>query len=204
MRAAAIRYRIATAGCGELMDQKRLFFAIAVSLAILLGFQTLIAPHLPKPPAPAVTQTAQTPAKTPATTSATPAPNAAAAEGSPAGAAAAATQAVPKSVPRVEIAAQRLHGSISLLGARLDDLTLTDYRETLAPNSPDVRLLEPRSEPHPYFVQYGWTAAPGESREAARRRHAMDRVGEHADRGSSGDVVLGQRRRPDIPTDPVG
>ncbi|HXT82032.1 MAG TPA: membrane protein insertase YidC [Acetobacteraceae bacterium] len=142
------------------MDQKRLFFAIAISLAILLGFQTLIAPHLPKPPAPAVThttQTAQDEAKAPAAKTATPAEN------SPATAAAAAIEAVPKNVPRVKIAAQRLRGSISLLGARLDDLTLTDYRETLAPNSPDVRLLEPRSEPHPYFVQYGWTAAPGES-----------------------------------------
>ncbi len=39
---------------------------------------------------------------------------------------------------------------------------LTDYRETLAPNSPNVRLLEPRSEDHPYYVQYGWSAAPGE------------------------------------------
>ena len=39
---------------------------------------------------------------------------------------------------------------------------LTDYRETLAPNSPHVRLLEPRSEPQPYYVQYGWSAAPGE------------------------------------------
>jgi YidC/Oxa1 family membrane protein insertase len=25
-----------------------------------------------------------------------------------------------------------------------------------------VRLLEPRSDPHPYYVQYGWSAAPGE------------------------------------------
>src|SRR6185437_13394365 len=114
------------------MDQKRLFFAIAISLAILLGFQTLIAPHLPKPPAPAVThttQTAQDEAKAPAAKTATPAEN------SPA-TAAAAIEAVPKNVPRVKIAAQRLRGSISLLGARLDDLTLTDYRETLAPNSP--------------------------------------------------------------------
>ena len=60
------------------------------------------------------------------------------------------------------IAAHRVRGSISLLGARLDDLVLTDYRETLAPNSPNVRLLEPRSEDHPYYVQYGWSAAPGE------------------------------------------
>ena len=32
------------------MDQKRLFLAIAISVAILLGFQVLIAPHLPQPP----------------------------------------------------------------------------------------------------------------------------------------------------------
>ena len=30
------------------------------------------------------------------------------------------------------------------------------------PNSPNVRLLEPRSEAQPYYVQYGWSAAPGE------------------------------------------
>jgi YidC/Oxa1 family membrane protein insertase len=69
---------------------------------------------------------------------------------------------VPKEVPRLKISAHRVRGSISLLGARLDDLVLTDYRETLEPGSPDVRLLEPRSEEHPYYVQYGWSAAPGE------------------------------------------
>jgi YidC/Oxa1 family membrane protein insertase len=69
---------------------------------------------------------------------------------------------VPRQVPRLNIAAHRVRGSISLLGARIDDLVLTDYRETLEPNSPDVRLLEPRSESHPYYVQYGWSAAPGE------------------------------------------
>ncbi|MBN8873370.1 MAG: membrane protein insertase YidC [Rhodospirillales bacterium] len=133
------------------MDQKRLFLAIAVSLAILLGFQWLVAPHLPKPPV----QTAQTtqPPKTPATP----------AEGSPGTGAAPATQAVPKNVPRVRIAGHRVEGSISLLGGRIDDLVLKDYKETLAPDSPDVRLLEPRSEPHPYYVQYGWAAAGGES-----------------------------------------
>jgi YidC/Oxa1 family membrane protein insertase len=133
------------------MDQKRLFLAIAVSLAILLGFQMLVAPHLPKPP---VREAAQTEHATPATP----------AEGSPATAAAtAATPTVPKAVPRVKIAAHRVHGSVSLLGGRIDDLVLSDYKETLAPNSPDVQLLEPRSEDHPYYVQYGWSAAAGES-----------------------------------------
>ncbi|OJW27230.1 MAG: membrane protein insertase YidC [Rhodospirillales bacterium 69-11] len=136
------------------MDQKRLFLAIAVSLAILLGFQWLIAPHLPKPPA-QTSQTAQTtlPSKTPATPP----------EGSPGAGAAPAAVAVPKNVPRVQIAGRRVEGSVSLLGARIDDLVLKDYKETLAPDSPDVRLLEPRSDPHPYYVQYGWSAAPGET-----------------------------------------
>jgi YidC/Oxa1 family membrane protein insertase len=132
------------------MDQQRLFIAIAISVAILLGFQVLIAPHLPQPPKPAP-QVATNQATT-AQTSTAPAPAAATTT----------TPTVPKEVPRLQIAAHRLRGSISLLGARLDDLVLTDYRETLAPNSPNVRLLEPRSEDHPYYVQYGWSAAPGE------------------------------------------
>jgi len=127
------------------MDQKRLFLAIAMSLAILLGYQYFVAPHLPQPPV-APVQTAATPT---ATANAAPM----AVSGPP----------VPKVVPRVNIDAPRLRGSISLLGARLDDVVLTDYRETLAPDSPFVRVLEPRSEDHPYYVQYGWTAASGET-----------------------------------------
>jgi YidC/Oxa1 family membrane protein insertase len=132
------------------MDQQRLFIAIAISVAILLGFQVLIAPHLPQAPKPApqVASTQSTATQSP-TSSAQVAP-------------VAAGPTVPKEVPRVAIAAHRVRGSISLLGARLDDLVLTDYRESLQPNSPNVRLLEPRSEDHPYYIQYGWSAAPGE------------------------------------------
>ncbi len=138
------------------MDQKRLFLAIAISVAILLGFQLLVAPHLPKPPVPPQ-QTASNGTVPPASPAAPP-------QGSPGAAAqTAALPTVPKVVPRVQIAAPRVRGSISLLGARLDDLVLTDYRETLQPNSPNVRLLEPRSDPEPYYVQYGWSAAPGET-----------------------------------------
>ncbi|MEA2778075.1 MAG: YidC/Oxa1 family rane protein insertase [Acetobacteraceae bacterium] len=131
------------------MDQKRLFLAIAVSLAILLGFQMLIAPHLPKPPAPQIAQTE--PQKSVATPP----------EGAPGTAAAPAVATVPANVPRVKIQAPKIEGSISLLGARLDDLVLRDYREEITPNSPLVRLLEPRSDEHPYYVQYGWTAPAG-------------------------------------------
>ncbi len=131
------------------MDQKRLILAIAISIAIMLGFQVFVAPYLPKPPPPAV---AAGPGPAPAMTQpngiAVPVPTAA---------------TVPKNVPRVPIAANKLTGSISLLGARLDDIILTDYRETIAPDSAQVRLLEPRSEEKPYYVQYGWTAPAGET-----------------------------------------
>ncbi len=67
--------------------------------------------------------------------------------------------AVPHDVPRVKIDSPRLQGSLSLYGATLDDLVLRDYRETVDPNSPLVRLLEPRSDPQPYYVQFGWSAS---------------------------------------------
>jgi YidC/Oxa1 family membrane protein insertase len=132
------------------MDQKRLFLAIAVSLGILLGFQLLIAPHLPKPPQPQTAQTQQHPATTPL-------------EGSPGAAVPPAAAAEPADVPRVKIDAPRVEGSINLRGAKLDDLVLKDYREQIAPNSPLVRLLEPRSQTHPYYIQYGWTAPEGQT-----------------------------------------
>ena len=133
------------------MDQKRLFLAIAVSLAILLGFQMLVAPHLPKPPATQrTTQTEEHPLTTPR-------------EGAPGAAAAPAPVAEPRDVPRVKIDAPRVEGSINLLGAKFDDLVLKDYHEEIAPASPLVRLLEPRSDDHPYYIQYGWTASAGDS-----------------------------------------
>jgi YidC/Oxa1 family membrane protein insertase len=129
------------------MDQKRLFLAIAISIAILLGFQLL----LPKPP-PTQQAALQTTQSTP--TQATPRPTGDVATPG--------TQPVavppPRDVPRVKIFAPRVQGSISLLGARLDDLVLRDYREQVDPTSPLVRLLEPRADPQPYYVQFGWTA----------------------------------------------
>ncbi len=139
------------------MDQKRLFTAILISIAILLGYQMVARRYLPQPPEP--TKHSE---QAPLAKSATPA------EGGPASGAPAVTTApsstpVPKQVPRLKIDAPAVRGSMSLLGARIDDLVLNDYRQTDAPNSPDVQLLAPPSGLHPYFVQYGWSAAAGEN-----------------------------------------
>ena len=137
------------------MDQKRLFLAISISLAILLGFQFLVAPHLPKPPPQQLAQTAGSAGGE--HSRATPL------EGAPGAAVPPAPAAEPANVPRVRINAPRVDGSVNLLGAKLDDLVLKDYKEEIAPDSPLVRLLEPRSEDHPYYIQYGWTAPAGET-----------------------------------------
>ncbi len=63
--------------------------------------------------------------------------------------------------PRVRIASDALHGSISLKGARFDDLTLAEYREDVDKNSADVTLLSPTGDNHTYFGQFGWLASKG-------------------------------------------
>ncbi len=59
--------------------------------------------------------------------------------------------------PRLPIETEKLTGSISLLGGRIDDLSLKSYKETLDPESPIVRLLSPVGEPNAYYALYGWT-----------------------------------------------
>ena len=58
--------------------------------------------------------------------------------------------------PRVRIETPRLRGSINLKGARIDDLVLIDYKETVAKNSPPIRLLSPAGAPDAYFAGFGW------------------------------------------------
>ena len=46
-----------------------------------------------------------------------------------------------KAVPRISMLSKEASGSISLKGARIDDITLTQYRETLDPESDLIKLL---------------------------------------------------------------
>ncbi len=60
---------------------------------------------------------------------------------------------------RLQIQTPELRGSISLKGARFDDLDLVKYRETTDPASPQIVLLSPAgsSAPHQaYFAEFGW------------------------------------------------
>ncbi len=57
---------------------------------------------------------------------------------------------------RVAIQTPDLSGSISLTGARLDDLFLTRYRQTTAAGSPPVELLRPLGADNAYYAVDGW------------------------------------------------
>ena len=61
--------------------------------------------------------------------------------------------------PRVRIETPALSGSVSLRGARLDDLYLKQYRETVAEDSPPVELLRPEGAQHAQFAEFGWAGA---------------------------------------------
>src|SRR5919202_1523472 len=65
---------------------------------------------------------------------------------------------------RIAVDGPRVRGALNLRGARLDDLVLKDYHETVDRSSPLVRLLAPRDGPAPYWAQWGWTAADGRTR----------------------------------------
>jgi len=125
------------------MDQKRLPLFIAISFAILLLFQYLMPKRVPPPPVQhAVQSSASSSPVTP-------------------GGPGLKTMPLPANAPRVTIDAPRVLGSISLLGARLDDLRLRDYHDTVAKNSPLVRILEKLPGREPSSVQFGWSSTDG-------------------------------------------
>lgn len=68
------------------------------------------------------------------------------------------TQALAAS-PRIAIDTPALKGSIALRGARIDDLQLTQFRQTVAKDSPPVVLLRPEGAPFAWFAEFGWTGA---------------------------------------------
>ena len=57
---------------------------------------------------------------------------------------------------RVRIDTPTLSGSINLTGARVDELTLKDYRISVDKNSANVELLRPAENPEGYFVELGY------------------------------------------------
>jgi YidC/Oxa1 family membrane protein insertase len=152
-------------------DQKNLLLAIVLTGIVLIGWQFLFGvPQLQQKQVPPQQQTQQQiPPQPPANTqpSAPPSPSQAApgtvpeAPGQPAAAPLRTREEALAASPRVRVDTARLSGSLALMGGRIDDLALLQYRETVDPNSPAIELLSPSGSPHPFYAEFGWTAAPG-------------------------------------------
>ena len=65
-----------------------------------------------------------------------------------------------KLVPRVSLMSKEVLGSISLRGAKIDDVTLTQYKEKLDKDSKLIKLLKKSNNSGSYFIQFGWMLAP--------------------------------------------
>ena len=57
---------------------------------------------------------------------------------------------------RIMIETPSITGSLTTKGARLDDVILTSYRETLDEDSDKITLLRKISDNTPYFAEFGW------------------------------------------------
>ncbi|MFK5978005.1 MAG: membrane protein insertase YidC [Rhizobiaceae bacterium] len=59
---------------------------------------------------------------------------------------------------RITLETDSLIGSINLKGARIDDLKLKNYRETIKDGSPLIELLSPSETKNAFFAEFGWVA----------------------------------------------
>ncbi|HET6537632.1 MAG TPA: membrane protein insertase YidC [Sphingopyxis sp.] len=146
------------------MDDKRnLFAAILLSVAVLLGWNFIAERFFPTPDQPDVTTTvAGTPTDQPGHAS-----DPAALAGQPAALPTGGVPAVSGNRPvktvlaessRVAIETPSLRGSINLVGARLDDITLNKYRQSIDKDAEPVRLFSPAGAKGAYFASTGWSA----------------------------------------------
>ena len=125
-------------------DQKNLFLAIGLSVAIIIVFQLLFPQQSVMPPA----STNDIEEIQPATSIDD-------------------NQVVSRTIikskeeiivlsDRVNIKNSSLSGSINLTGGILDDLVLLKYKESLNDDSKNINLFSPEETTNPYYIEFGW------------------------------------------------
>jgi YidC/Oxa1 family membrane protein insertase len=138
------------------LDNRNLLLAVVLSALLILGWEAGLRYLYPE-----AAITSQAPEKV-ADAATLPGPPPAAA-----GAGNLGSDAAPRKVDlksalgggnRVAIDTPRLSGSINLVGARIDDITLKDYRETVKKDSGPVRLFAPEGTTDQYFAEFGFVA----------------------------------------------
>ena len=156
-------------------EQKNLFLAIVLSMAVIFAFQFFFTDQNAVRQAQQEQQAAQTGGEISTGGSIVPA-----APGTEPGAP---DSTVPMSKsrneilaegPRLKIETANINGSVALTGGRIDDIVLLDYRETVKPDSPNIVLFAPPGSAKPYYAEYGWV--PGANGAAAPKLPSRDTV----------------------------
>ena len=137
-------------------NQRNILLAVVLSGVLILGWDLGMRYFYPQPEEPA-------PSEVIAGTAEAPSPQTVAAQGasSDLGEVAATTGPVDLETAlsgenRVVIDAPRVSGSINLVGARIDDITLNDYDETTDKDSPPVRIFAPENTDAQHFAEFGF------------------------------------------------
>ena len=71
------------------------------------------------------------------------------------------TTSTDQEAPRLAIKTEKLSGTISLKGGRIDDLSLLGYKVELKEEAEDITLLRPVGQKGAYYATYGWAALSG-------------------------------------------
>lgn len=140
------------------MDNRNLILAVVLSGLLILGWDVGMRYFYPDA---AISTQATSPAATKSAAAGgttTVAPGAGNLGAEKAGPAKVDLKAALASPNRVAIDTPRLSGSINLVGARIDDLELKDFRETVKKDSGPVRLFAPEGTPGQYFAEFGFVA----------------------------------------------
>ncbi|APO73316.1 membrane protein insertase OxaA/YidC [Rhizobium etli 8C-3] len=155
-----------------MQNNRNYFIAIALSVLIVLGWQFLY--MNPRIEAQRKAQEAQKAQQQSEQTQAPaaggqPAPQTSGAAPTGQAAATATREEALAKAPRIAIDTEALSGSINLAGARLDDLKLKGYHETVDKSSPIITLFSPADTKDGYFTELGYIgsdqtgAVPGPS-----------------------------------------
>ena len=140
-------------------ENRNLIMAVALSMIVLLGWQIfVIQPEMEKEAAEQDRIAAEM-AQSATTPNNNGQPSASAASGTPAIINNTAPAKAVDTAKRIVIDAPLVRGSFSVRGARLDDVILTSYNETLDENSENIHFLKKISSDTPFFAEFGWSSS---------------------------------------------
>jgi YidC/Oxa1 family membrane protein insertase len=147
------------------MEQRNLILAIVASIAILLAFELLYTQPQREQMAEQQAAQQQTEQQQQGEPGTAPSPGAGGQVpgGGPGAANAPDRGEMIQDTPRVRIETPSVTGSISLIGGRIDDLTLSNYRQDLSDDSANIDLLSPRGSQQAYYADFGWSAVAGDA-----------------------------------------